>query len=217
MTEMTGGAGSGSPSAFGMATIARTRTRTRTRVMVLSSLLVGLLLALGPGPSVAPVLAACAPPRPIEESMVLADLVVVGTVTHTENGGRWITVRVEERWRAPDSLPDTIEVRAGPEPGAATSVDRIFAQARYLFFLTSGPEYFVDNACTATTLWTEDLAALRPSGVSPAPNVVADAPLGPLDQVELLPVAALVGALVIVLVSYMFILRARRRPPDWMR
>ncbi|MHB8891662.1 MAG: hypothetical protein ACYC65_06410 [Candidatus Limnocylindrales bacterium] len=214
---MTGDAGSGLLSALGMATIARTRTPTRTAVLVLSSLLVALLVALGPGPSAAPVLAACAPARPIEESMVLADLVVVGTVTRTENGGRWITVRVEERWRAPESLPDTIEVRAGPEPGAATSIDRVFVQARYLFFLTSGPEYFVDNACTATTLWTEDLAALRPSGVSPAPNVVADAPLGPLDQVELVPVVALFGALVIVLVSYMFILRARRRPPDWMR
>ncbi len=181
------------------------------------SLLVALLLVFATGPAVDPVLASCAPPRPIEESLLLADVVVVGMVTQVENSGRWITVKVEERWRGPASMPTTIRVRGGPEPGAATSVDRVFVQARYLLFLTGGPESFLDNACSATAVWTDDLAALRPSGVSPAPDVVTDAPLGLLDQVDLLPVVALLGALAIALVSYGLILRGRRRPPDWVR
>ena len=181
------------------------------------SLLAALLLVFGTGPAVDLVLASCAPPRPIEESLLLADVVVVGMVTQVENSGRWITVKVEERWRGPASMPATIRVRGGPEPGAATSVDRVFVQARYLLFLTDGPESFLDNACSATAVWTPELAALRPSGVSPAPDVVTDAPPGLLDQVDLLPVVALLGALAIALVSYGLILRGRRRPPDWVR
>ncbi|MCJ7709436.1 MAG: hypothetical protein MUQ32_01265, partial [Chloroflexi bacterium] len=133
------------------------------------------------------------------------------------NGGRWITLRVEERWRGPQSMPDTISVRAGPEPGASTSVDRVFGEGRYLFVLTGGPETFTDNACSATTVWTDDLAALRPSGVSPAADVVAGKPMGPLDLDVIVPLAALIGALAIALISYLLILRSRGRPPDWMR
>ncbi len=129
-----------------------------------------LFLVLGAGPAVDPVLASCAPPRPIEESMLLADVVVVGIVTQVENSGRWITVKVEERWRGPESLPETIRVRGGPEPGAATSVDRVFVQARYLLFLTGGPATFTDNACSATVVWTDQLAALRPAGVVACPR-----------------------------------------------
>lgn len=190
---------------------------TNAAARIAGSLLMALFLVFGAGPAVDPVLASCAPPRPIEESLLLADVVVVGVVTQVENSGRWITVKVEERWRGPESLPETIRVRGGPEPGAATSVDRVFVQARYLLFLTGGPATFTDNACSATAVWTDQLAALRPAGVSPAPDVVTDAPPGWLDQVNLLPVLALLGALAIALVSYGLILRGRRRPPDWVR
>lgn len=192
-------------------------TTTSAAGRAVGGLLIALLLAFGTGRTADPVLASCAPPRPIEESLLLADVVVVGMVTKVENSGRWITVKVEERWRGPESMPATIWVRGGPEPGAATSVDRVYAQARYLLFLTGGPESFFDNACSATAVWTDELAALRPTGVSPAPDVVTDAPPGLLDQVDLLPVAALLGALAIALVSYGLILRVRRRPPDWVR
>lgn len=204
-----GGSGAVSPDA----TVVRTRLAGRRMGIVL----VALLLVLASAPATTPALASCAPPRPIEESLLLADAVVVGTVTDLENGGRWAVVQVEERWRAPGSLPDTIEVRGGPEPGAASSVDRVFTGERYLFFLTGGPGYFVDNACSATTIWTDDLAAFRPSGVSPAPDVVAGAPMEPLDLDVVVPLAALIGALAIALISYLLILRSRGRPPDWMR
>ncbi len=192
-------------------------TTTGGAARTAAGLLIALLLAFGPVPAVDPVLASCAPPRPIKKSLLLADVVVVGLATQVENSGRWITVKVEERWRAPESLPETIRVRGGPESGAATSVDRVFVQARYLLFLTGGPESFLDNACSATAVWTPELAAFRPAGVSPAPEVVTNAPLGWLDQVNLLPVLALLGALAIALVSYGLILRGRRRPPDWVR
>jgi hypothetical protein len=207
----------GASGGTGVAVPGDTMVRTRTVARRLGSLLVALLLALGPGPAATPALASCAPPRPIEESMRLADAVLVGTVTHLENGGRWAVVQVEERWRGPESLPDTIEVRGGPEPGTATSVDRTFTPERYLFFLTKGPGYFADNACSATTLWTDDLAAYRPSGVAPAPGTASSPPMGPLDLTVVLPLAALMGALAIALVSYLLILRSRGRPPDWMR
>ena len=194
-----------------------TTVRDHTATRRLGSLLVALLLALGPSLAATPALASCAPPRPVEESMLLSDAVLVGTVTHLENGGRWAVVKVEERWRGPESLPDTIEVRGGPEPGTSTSADRVFTGERYLFFLTKGPGYFADNACSATTLWTDDLAAFRPSGVAPAPGTAANPPTGPLDLAVVLPLAALVGALVIALISYLLILRSRGRPPDWMR
>lgn len=188
----------------------------RTMARFLGSLLVAQLLVLGPGPTVAPVLASCAAPPTLRESLALADVVVVGTVTHLENDGRWATVRVEERWRGPQSMGDTIDIRGGPAAGAGTSVDRVFTEDRYLFFLTTGPEYFVDNACTATQVWSEELAWYRPAGVMPAPVVEAGAPLDSLG-IDVVPVAALAGVLLIAVVSYLFILRGRRRPPDWMR
>jgi hypothetical protein len=208
---------SGAIGGTGAASRTDATERARTAARRLGSLLVALLLVFAPGPAATPALASCAPPRPVEESLRMADAVLVGTVTHLENGGRWAVVQVEERWRGSETMPDTIEVRGGPEPGTSTSADRVFTGERYLFFLTKGPGYFADNACTATTVWTDDLAAFRPSGVAPAPGTAASPPMGPLDLAVVLPLAALIGALVIALVSYLLILRSRGRPPDWMR
>jgi hypothetical protein len=180
-------------------------------------LFMAVALGLASGPAVSPVHASCAAPVSVPEAMRLADVVLVGTVTGTENGGRWTTVRVEERWKTQGSVPDEIEVHGGPEPGATTSIDRVYDAGRYLFFLTLGRGYFLDNACTATTAWTQGLAQYRPLGVAPAPDVAAGVPAGSGDSVDRLPVVALVAALLIALLSYGLILRARRRPPDWMR
>ncbi len=108
---------------------------------------------------------------------------------------------------------------AARSPGSTTSIDRVFDTDRYLFFLTDGPgpEYYVDNACTSTTVWTDDLAQYRPGGVAPAPDVAVDTPGGTSAGADVIPVVALVAALLIVLVAYFLILRSRRRPPDWMR
>ena len=181
------------------------------------ALAVLLAAVLQAGPGAIPARASCVAPPPIEDAVRAGEVVFVGTVIHLENGGRWIAVRVEERWRSISPLPDVVEIRAGPEPGAATTIDRVYATGRYLFVVTPGPGYLVDNACTATRPWSQDLAALRPDGVSPAPQVEADAPPGPLDDLDVVPVAALFAALLVAIVAYLFILRARSRPPDWMR
>lgn len=169
------------------------------------------------GLAVAPASASCATTPSIEDAVLLGEVVFVGTVVRTENSGRWATVRVEERWRGARDLGDTVEVRGGPEAGTATSIDRIFALSRYLFIVSNGPGHLIDNQCTATTPWTSDLSRLRPLDVSPAPDVASGAPVTELDMDRLLPTLALVGALVIAVVAYVFILRARRRPPDWFR
>ena len=105
---------------------------------------------------------------------------------------------------------------AGPRD-ASTTTDRIFQLARYLFVLTPGDGFYADDACTATQVWTSDLAAYRPAGVSPAPDVVAGTKVAAIDPGAIALVAALLLALLVAIVAYIVILRARRRPPDWMR
>lgn len=199
------------------------RARRAATIAALASFALGFVPRPPAGEAAIPLLgvtavdASCATTPKIEDAVVLGDIVFVGTVLRTENGGRWATVRVEERWRGARDLADTIEVHGGPEGGSATSVERTFATSRYLFVVTNGPGYLVDNECTATTPWTSDLARLRPIDVSAAPDVVSGAQVTEIDWDRLLPAAALVGALVIAVIAYVVILRARRRPPDWMR
>ena len=176
-----------------------------------------LAAAIVGGPAAPPAFASCATTPSIDEAVLLGDVVFVGTVTRTENSGRWATVRVEERWSGARSLGDTVEVHGGSEPGTATSIDRTYVKTRYLFVVRHGDGALEDDQCTATTPWTPELARLRPIDVSPAPDVAANAVSSELDLEPLLPVVALFGALVIAVIAYVFILRARARPPDWMR
>jgi hypothetical protein len=162
-------------------------------------------------------LAACGPTPSLADAVLFGDVVIVGSVVKLENDDRWATVRVEERWRGARDVPDTIVVHGGPEPDASTTTDRTYQLERYLFVLTPGDGFFVDDACTATRPWTPDLAAYRPAGVSPAPAVVAGSRVTTIDPGAIALVAALLLALLVAIVAYIVILRARRRPPDWMR
>jgi hypothetical protein len=186
---------------------------------VAAAFLVPVLVALGialAGPSVA--LASCATaPRSAEDAVLFGDVVFVGTVLRTENDGRWPTVRVEERWKGARDLADTVVVRGGPEPGSATSVDRTFLPGRYLFVVTAPGGVLTDDACSGTRPWTEDLAALRPPGVSPAAVELPTDPLGSINMSDVAALAGLVVFLLVAVVAYLYVLRARRRPPDWHR
>lgn len=163
-------------------------------------------------------LASCATaPRSAADSVLFGDVVFVGTVLRTENDGRWPTVRVEERWKGARDLADTVVVRGGPEPGTATSVDRTYLPGRYLFVVTAPGGILTDDACSGTRPWTDDLAALRPPGVSPAAVALPTDPLGSLDMSEVAAVAGLLVCLLVAVVAYLYVLRARRRPPDWHR
>ena len=218
------------------------RSRLTTVVAGLALALVGLIGA----PSAA--LAACATaPQSAEDAVFFGDVVFVGTVLRTENQGRWPTVRVEERWKGAAGLAETVVVRGGPEPGTATTTDRTYLPGRYLFVVENQGGVLMDNACTGTRAWTDELAPLRPAfcvavvaiiGLASAgiitvePKAVASSmvylevgaavelptdPLGSIDPGGLAAVAGLLVALLIAIVAYLYVLRARRRPPDWLR
>ena len=166
--------------------------------------------------------ARCVEPAPIAQAVQTADVVLVGTVTAIEQGGRLATVTVTEVWRGPDQ-PAIVKVRGGPADGP-TSVDRTFeVGARYLFTLILAANGGLgDNACSSTTTWEPGHAAIRPAdirtplGAVAGPGetagsgeaAVAEAPFDPWSVVA--PVgAALLAALVLLGVG----LLARGRQP----
>ena len=104
-------------------------------------------------------------------------------------------------WRGYD-LPNRVELL--PEPGRAYTVG-----VQYLVFPANEVPPFVDDACGATTRYTEQLAALRPSQVrtvTPPPAVDADLPWE-----WLIAVAALAG----VATTWRVVQDRRRAPPEW--
>jgi hypothetical protein len=159
----------------------------------------------------------CATTPTVADSVLFGDIVFVGSVVGLSNDGRWATVQVEERWRGAAGLAGTVEVHGGPEAGASTSNDRVYRATRYLFVVTAGNGFLVDDACSGTTAWTADLASYRPTTVSPDPEVVAGSQVTLIDAGAVALVAALLLALLVAIVAYLVILRARRRPPDWVR
>ena len=179
------------------------------------------LVALAFGVSLArpmTVLAACpTAPQPAEDAVLFGDVVFVGTVLRSENEGRWPTVRVEERWKGASGLADTIVVRGGPEPGTATATDRTYLPGRYLFVVRNENGVLADDGCSGTQAWTDDLVPLRPAGVTPAATELPTDPLGSINPGDLAAVAGLLFALLVAIVAYLYVLRARRRPPDWIR
>ena len=180
-----------------------------------------LLVALALASSLvrpASVLAACpTAPQPAEDAVLFGDVVFVGTVLRTENEGRWPTVRVEERWKGAAGLAETVVVRGGPEPGTATATDRTYLPGRYLFVVRNENGVLADDGCSGTQAWTDELAPLRPAGVTPAATELPTDPLGSINPGTLAAVAGLLFALLIAIVAYLYVLRARRRPPDWIR
>jgi hypothetical protein len=183
--------------------------------------LVSALLALAFGVSLArptSVLAACpTAPQPAEDAILFGDVVFVGTVLRSENEGRWPTVRVEERWKGAAGLADTVVVRGGPEPGTATATDRTYLPGRYLFVVRNENGVLADDGCSGTQAWADELVPLRPAGVTPAATELPTDPLGSINPGDLAALAGLLFALLVAIVAYLYVLRARRRPPDWIR
>ncbi len=195
----------------------------RLLAAVLAPLLVPLLppllalAALFAGPATPAALGACASPPTMAEAAAAGAVVFVGSVVYLENDNRWATVQVEERWQGAGQLGATVEVHGSGDPGVQTQIDRSYETARYLFVVQDGPGYLVDNACSGTVAWSDALARLRPPGVAAAPGLAVSTPLADIDPGIVLPLIALLTALAIAVISYLVILRARRRPPDWLR
>jgi hypothetical protein len=136
-------------------------------------LAVAAFLAMGaPGaPLVPQALASCAEPPPIERELAPGERIVfVGVVLDLASDNRWAMVRVEERWFRAEGLPEIVQVRAGPEPGSATSADRHFERRAYLFFASAGTTYLEDNACSLTQPWSPELARFRPAELQSGPS-----------------------------------------------
>lgn len=195
--------------------------RGTVRTPLVAIVVAFVLAALAFGGSLArpaPVLGACpTAPQPAEDAVLFGDVVFVGTVLRSENEGRWPTVRVEERWKGAAGLADTVVVRGGPEPGTATATDRTYLPGRYLFIVRNENGVLADDGCSGTQAWTDELAPLRPVGVTPAATELPTDPLGSINPGTLAAVAGLLVALLIAIVAYLYVLRARRRPPDWIR
>lgn len=171
----------------------RSLRRIATLAGVFTVFMIGLV-------SPAPTLASCAEPPPIAEALAKAEILFVGTVTATDNGGTWATAQVEEVWKGPDQ-PIIVLVKGGPGPGAATSIDRTFeVGVKYLFFAHVDGAALGDNACTSTTPWTDGLLGLRPADAR-AP--IGDAPGEPTDfdpggVIAPIGVAVLIAGLLLV-------------------
>ena len=170
--------------------------RIRHRLHLLAMTLPLALWLLVPAPAAA----SCAMPIPIEQAIRDSPVVITGTVTSTENDGRWATVQVHEIWKGPD-LPATVVILGGPEPGGASSIDRSFtAGARYLFVVTIDERgQLHDNACSATTEMAAGENKLRPAEFrTPAPAEATDAGADLTGVVGAGAVALVVAAVLLV-------------------
>ncbi len=181
-------------------TVPRPGVTPRTGLAALAALLIaGTLFTLGAFLRPGPTLASCAPPLPVEEAIAAADIVFVGTVTLLANDARWVKVQVEEIWKGGD-LPAVVEVRGGPEAGTFTSVDRTYELGRHLFVVRRDGGFLSDNGCSATQLWSADLAAFRP-GDARTPTPSPDAPQGGFDVAAIVLPAAGIAIIAVLLIG----------------
>jgi hypothetical protein len=98
-------------------------------------------------------------------------VVFVGAVTGIDNGGRSASVAVKEVWQG--DVPPTVTVTGGQDPTNPAEDDRTFEVGiAYLFVPVLSGDHFVDSACSATMIWSDDLVKLRPPGAH-APDASA--------------------------------------------
>ena len=154
-----------------------------------------------------PAAASCALPIPIDQALRDSDSVFVGTVEGLANGGRTASFLVDEVWRGPD-LPARTAVAGGPEGSGVTSIDRSWEPgAKYLVFASVVNGKLADNACSNTQIWSDDLAALRPSDARPAADPSESTTPG-------LPGPLLIVVGVVAAVGLVSFLAFRSRPPS---
>jgi len=188
------------------------RKRRPLSSQVLLAGLLGLVSAiLTSGPT--PALASCVRALPTAEALAVAPVAFVGTVQSVSAQGRVAEVLVESVWAGAD-IPSHVTVDGRLSTTAVTSVDRTFEVGARLLFIPQGEASpFRDNSCSATTAFTEGLAALKP-GAAHAPTAIGAftlAPVGtsPADR-PWLPVAVLLVGLALGAALVGVVLRSRR-------
>ncbi|MDH3398805.1 MAG: hypothetical protein OEM81_13380 [Acidimicrobiia bacterium] len=118
--------------------------------------------------------ASCAEAVPIEQALAEAQTVFVGRVTDLQYDGRLAAFLVEDVWKGEvngttvvSGGPSLSELQAAREQGqdVFTSVDRSYAAGeRYLVISYGGDgQVLLDNACSATQPFADDLTQYRPA------------------------------------------------------
>jgi hypothetical protein len=133
----------------------------------------GVALASAPAAS-----ASCVVAPPLDQAIAQADVVFVGTVDATDHDGLTATFRVDEVWKG--NVGETAVVHGGPGiaaleeaaqkgQGVATSVDRTYTQGKRYLVLPYGKAggVFLDNVCSSTQLFTDELVSFRPTTATP--------------------------------------------------
>ena len=111
-------------------------------------------------------------------------------------------VLAKDAGKKPRELADAIALKLRDDP----LVDKVDV---------AGPGFI--NMTLKPAAWTDELVPLRPAGVTPAATELPTDPLGSINPADLAAVAGLLFALLVAIVAYLYVLRARRRPPDWIR
>jgi hypothetical protein len=130
-----------------------------------------------------PVRADCQPAAPLEVALAEAPVAFVGTVVGmgAASGAR---IEVAEVWIG--SVPGIVEVR-GMADGVRLEDDRIWVMGeRYLVVPRVQGGVLRDDLCTATTVWRDELASLRPGGVPPQGGEPSSLPQGVILAAALL-------------------------------
>lgn len=144
----------------------------------------------------------CQPAGALEEVVPAAPIVFVGTVTAVV--GPAARFEVTEVWAG--AIEGEVEVRGltdgdGPDAGFGQGFsedDRHWEiGTTYLVVPYADGGTLRDNICTATTVWTDELAALRPAEVAPGgsggePATEPEAPSVPVTPIVVVALATLV-------------------------
>lgn len=135
------------------------------------------------------VMASCAMPESLEDSIAAAHAVFVGTVTGLSNGNRLAEFAVEEVWKG--DLPSQVVVNGGPSLAemrearaqgldVGTSVDRSYDHGTRYLVVSYGTEEGTlrDNGCSATQQFSAALEVLRPASAYTPETADLDSPDG---------------------------------------
>lgn len=149
--------------------------------------------------------------RSLSRQVAEAELVFVGTTRDVANRGRTATFEVHEVWRqgadAGQIGPEAVVHGGPPGENEATSVDRTFEDGqRYLVFPREQDGRLVDDVCTPTRAWSDELADARPPD---ARRVAAADPEG--GAFPAVPVPLVVGGLAVLVVAVVTAHVAARR------
>ena len=121
----------------------------------------------------APVMADCQMAGSVADELARVRVAFVGTVT--EVNGSTATFDVAEVWKG--DVGEVVEVGGAFDDGSFGEDDRGWnVGATYLVLPYVEGNFLRDTICSATTAWTDELAALRPAGVE---TPAAPAPSGP--------------------------------------